>query len=181
MSYGRGHLCPQLKDTRTSDELSTILGHCRPRCKRLSRNARGGGLDPRRASQILEKAANATPAVSVRINSVTSAGRVLRARIESDGNSEAREADVYVAIALNHAESHVSAGENSGRRLTHVAVVEYLKKIGKIEPGKTFAEDFQTKLKAATDPGNLRIVAFVQEPGPGKVLGAALKIGPFDN
>ncbi len=135
--------------------------------------------DPQRAGQILEKAAKAAPAVSVRIKSVTSAGRMLRARIESDTNSEAREADIYVAIALNHAESQVSAGENSGHRLTHVAVVEYLKKIGRVEPGKTFAQDFETKIKDGTDPGNLRIVAFVQEPGPGRVLGAALKKGPF--
>jgi len=137
--------------------------------------------DPQKAGQILEKAASGNQAVPVRINSVTSAGRVLRAHIESDGNSETREADVYVAIALNHAESQVSAGENRGLRLTHVAVVKYLKKIGKIEPGKPFAEYFQTKLEASVDPGNLRIVAFVQEPGPGKVLGAALKKGPFDN
>jgi hypothetical protein len=65
-------------------------------------------------------------------------------------------------------------GENGGRDLTHIAVVQQIAKIGKLQKGKGFAEDVELKLKAGTDPNNLRVVAFVQTPGPGRVLGAAL-------
>jgi hypothetical protein len=54
-----------------------------------------------------------------------------------------------------------------------VAVVQQITRIGKLQKGKVFAEDVQVKLKLGTDPSNIRVVAFVQGPGPGKVLGTA--------
>ncbi|MGA8026296.1 MAG: DUF1223 domain-containing protein [Bryobacteraceae bacterium] len=137
--------------------------------------------DAQRTSQIFQKAA-AAPAVPVRIESVSVEGNnppTVRGRIETDADSENHPADVYVAIALDHAESQVLRGENSGKRLTHVAVVEYLKQIGKLEAGKGFSQDFQMKLKPGMDSANIRIIAFVQEPGPGKVLGSALQKPPM--
>jgi hypothetical protein len=136
--------------------------------------------NPQQMSQALQKAA-AGVTVPVRIKSVSIDGNpaVVRAHIEADGKSEQRKADVYVAIALNHAESQVLRGENHGRHLTHVSVLQNLKKVGSVEPGKSAAEDFEFKLKPGTDLANIRIVAFVQEPGPGKVLGAALQKAPF--
>jgi hypothetical protein len=56
--------------------------------------------------------------------------------------------------------------------------VQSLKKIGKLEKGKSFSQEFQLKLKAGTDPANVRLIAFVQESGPGRVLGAALQKAP---
>jgi hypothetical protein len=49
-----------------------------------------------------------------------------------------------------------------------------LVKIGKLEKGKSFAQDVQVQLKPGIDPNILRVIAFVQAPGPGKLLGAAL-------
>ena len=80
-----------------------------------------------------------------------------------------------MAVALDRVESQVLHGENGGRHLTHVAVVQQITKIGKLQKGKSFGETIQLKLKPGTDPKNVRIVAFVQEPGPGRVLGAALQ------
>jgi hypothetical protein len=137
--------------------------------------------NPQQMDQVLQKAATAAT-VPIRIKSISIEGNnpaVLRAHIEADGNLTKHKADVYVAIALNHAESQVLRGENSGRHLTHVAVLQNLKKIGNLEPGKSLGEDFEFKLKSGLDPTNLRIVAFVQESGPGKVLGAALEKAPF--
>ncbi len=133
--------------------------------------------NPQQIEQIFQKAA-AAATVPIRIDSVSVEGDnppVLRARIEIDANPENHDGDVYLAVALDHAESQVLRGENSGRRLTHVAVVEYLKKIGRVEAGKGLDQNFQVKLKPGTDAGNIRMIAFMQEPGPGRVLGAALQ------
>jgi hypothetical protein len=66
-------------------------------------------------------------------------------------------------------------GENTGRHLTHVAVAQEFIKVGKLEKQKAFNQDFQVKLKPGTDPANIRIIAFVQEPALGKILGTALQ------
>jgi hypothetical protein len=126
---------------------------------------------------VLEKA-SAQQKLSVRIGSVSVEGTrppVLRGRIEIDGNADKRSGDVFLAVALNHAESQVLAGENSGQHLTYVAVVEDLKKIGSLDKDLTFSHDFQVKLKPGTDPTNIRIIALVQESGSGAVIGAALR------
>ena len=83
-----------------------------------------------------------------------------------------REAEVYVAVALNRAESQVSAGENAGHRLAHVSVVRSLAKIGALKRGQGLAQDVQLKLEPGSDSRNLRLIAFVQEPRQGRVLGA---------
>jgi hypothetical protein len=121
--------------------------------------------------------ATVAPKLPVRIGEVSvEAGNpgVVRTHVEADGNANTPSADVYVAVALDRVESQVLHGENGGRHLTHVAVVLQITKIGKLQRGKSFGETVQLKLKPGTDPKNVRIVAFVQEPGPGKLLGAAL-------
>jgi hypothetical protein len=132
--------------------------------------------DPQQITKIFQIDA-ATPKVPVRIGEMNiEAGNpgLLQARIEVDGSSDKRNGDVYVAIALDRVESQVLHGENGGRRLTHVAVVQQLTKIGKLQRGKSFDETVRLKLKPGTDPKNVRVVVFVQEPGPGRLLGAAL-------
>jgi hypothetical protein len=128
--------------------------------------------------QLLQKAASA-PKIPMRLESVSvepGNPTIVRGRVESDVSSEKHKADVYVAIALDHAESQVARGENSGRHLSHVAVVTGITKVGKLESGKSLGQDFRVKLKLP-GPGqmNLRIVAFAQESGPGKVIGVVLK------
>ena len=134
--------------------------------------------DPRQAEQVFQKAGRVEK-VPVRIDSVRMEGTqapVLQAHVEVGENSSKHSADVYVAVALGHAESQVLRGENGGHHLTHVAVVQSLTKIGKVEKGKTFGQDVQVKLKPGTDPANLRVIAFVQEAGPGQVVGSALRV-----
>ena len=133
--------------------------------------------------QLLQKAAS-VPKVPMRLASVSvEPGNLanVRGRVESDVSSEKHKADVYVAVALDHAESQVSRGENNGRHLNHVAVMTELTKVGKLEPGKSLGQDFRIKLKLpGPRPMNLRIVAFAQESGPGKVIGVVLKSVPVN-
>ena len=133
--------------------------------------------DSQHIRQTLQQAATAST-LPVTITSVAiDPGNpgILRAHVEVAGSSTERRADVYEAIALDHAESQVLHGENSGKHLTHVAVVQQFAKIGKIEKGKTFSRAIALKLKPGTDPKNTRLIIFVQEVGPGRVLGAALQ------
>jgi hypothetical protein len=133
--------------------------------------------DSQQVRQTFEQAAKAST-LPVTITSVAiDPGKqaILRAQVEVDGRSAERSADIYEAVALDHAESQVLRGENGGKRLMHVAVVQQFAKIGKIEKGKTFSRAIELKLKPGTDPKNTRLIIFVQEAGPGKVLGAALQ------
>jgi hypothetical protein len=87
--------------------------------------------------------------------------------------SKIRKAEVYVVVALNHAESQVLRGENSGHRLTHVGVVQRLTKVGSIAAGTSFSQDVRVTLDSRTDPANLRVIAFIQQPGQKQILGVA--------
>lgn len=133
--------------------------------------------DPNGVQQALDKADTA-PAVSVRINSVAiEAGNpsTLRGHVQVDADSEKHGGDVFVVTALDHADTQVLKGENGGHHLSYVGVVEDISKIGKLEKGKSFERDFNVKLKPGSDPKNLRVIAFVQEPDYGKVIGAAME------
>jgi hypothetical protein len=117
------------------------------------------------------------PKLSVHLTSVSAdASNILRAHLETralDASFSSREADVYVAVALNRAESQVSAGENAGHRLAHVSVVRSLTKVGALKQGQVLAQDVQLKLGPGSESSGLRLIAFVQEARQGRVLGAA--------
>ena len=116
--------------------------------------------------------------IPVRISNVTvdpSDAATLHAHIEADTNTDKHSADVYLAVALNHVESQVLRGENGGKHLIHVAVVQQLNKVGKIPKGKSFAQDVQVKLKPNEDLKSIRLVVFAQAPGQGKLLGATMQ------
>ncbi|HTW48634.1 MAG TPA: DUF1223 domain-containing protein [Acidobacteriaceae bacterium] len=132
--------------------------------------------DAQQTAQGLQRAAGA-PTIPVRIDSVAvGAGSpaVLTGRIEADGGAQKKNADVFVAVALDKTLTDVLAGENDGKKLENIAVVKEMVKVGKLEKGKSFDQPFSVKLWPDADPANLRVVAFVQESGPGKVLGAGM-------
>ena len=136
------------------------------------------GSDAALADKAFAKALT-RPKLAVRLSSASvGAANVLQAHLETDALPASfglREADVYIAVALNHAESQVAHGENAGRTLTHTAVVRSIVKVGTLRQGQTFAQDIQLKLDPGTDAHNLRLIAFVQEPGQGRVVGADVK------
>ena len=132
--------------------------------------------DVQQIERALQQAA-ATPKIPVRLEGVgvdPANPALLRAHVVANANTDKHNAEVYLAIALDHADSQVLRGENGGRHLAHTAVVQQLVRIGKLEKGQGFAQDVEVKLPPGISAHNLRVIAFVQVPGPGKLLGAAL-------
>jgi len=119
--------------------------------------------------------AEAKQRMPVQIEDVRVADGEVTGRVVVQAGS--KHGDVLVAVALDKTETDVLGGENDGRKLTNVAVVRALVKIGKTQKEKAFDEAFRVPV-AAGDAGNLRVVALVQEGDQGPVLGAGMvKVG----
>ena len=125
------------------------------------------GSDRTRAAQAFQKALALTT-VPIRITSVSLENGKVHAHVETGPPAE--NVEVWAVLALDHAESQVSRGENGGHHLDHVAVAKKLSKIGKAEKGQTFSKDVVLDLP----PGPCRFIAFLQD-GQGRILGAALQ------
>jgi hypothetical protein len=95
-------------------------------------------------------------------------GGLVSIEVDSLPAGTARKAGVYVAYAANAGTQDVIRGENKGRRLHHVAIVEELKHVGTVDQRTGF------KTKIALKSGS-RIIVFVQELENGAVWGAALR------
>jgi hypothetical protein len=92
------------------------------------------------------------------------------ADLEIDARGAGRGTKVYLAIAEDHARSKVTRGENSGRNLSHVAVVRSLLLAGKTDDQGTFVKHLTMPLNDA-NAGTLRVVVFLQN-SVSKILGA---------
>ena len=120
------------------------------------------GGDAGRARQEIAKAAERPKATIVLER--------LDAYLRVDIEAVPRDADVWLALANDTVSTQVTAGENRGRTLTHVAVVRSLRKIGSVRRGGTFSRHvtFDTAL------GGMRIIVFLQEPGQSRIVGAQI-------
>jgi hypothetical protein len=81
-------------------------------------------------------------------------------------------ADVLLAIAEDHQVSQVTAGENKGRNLRHVAVVRSMKKVGSVRRGTAFTQSVPLPSEAA----GKRLIVFIQASDHGQVAGAGFLI-----
>ena len=112
----------------------------------------------------------ALPKISVQISGLhVEQGKILGHIEAADVPSKA---EIFLALALDHAQSQVLRGENGGHKLEHVAVVERLTSIGKVKKGEPFSKDAAIKMDHPDE--GYRVIAFVQEPDEGKILGAAV-------
>lgn len=136
-------------------------------------------MNPRDGKQVKETLNREARAemLPVRIESVTvTPGQpgVVTGRVAADATGQKHTGDVYVALTMRRTLTDVLAGENDGKKLTNVDVVRELVKVGRLKKGDTFDEPFKVTLWPGADAGNVRVIAFVQEPGMGKVVGAAM-------
>jgi len=130
------------------------------------------GSNGREASSAIQKAIREKK-IPIEISNVSRDGNQVTAHIELHGDQSFKSARavLYVAIADNRAESHVARGENAGRSLAHVAVTRVLKQVGSIDLDSASAKDITLVAQPATTGS--RLVAFVQDPKSGRVLGVA--------
>jgi len=131
---------------------------------------------------------NNTPALQAALNSAATKNRAtlhvsaerkdhkhLNVSVEAGPLPEGtKRADLYVAIADNSAETQVGGGENSGRKLNHVAVARSLRKCGSV-PAAGGQLQVTVPLEKGFELDKQRVVVFLQEPDAGHVLGAAVK------
>lgn len=139
------------------------------------------GNNRARAQEAIAKAARAPKAtISLSKSATTSDANAsavpLQLRVEKLPPISAGDtADVMLAVAESDLRSNVARGENSGRRLTHTAVVRQLSLIGTATAANN--EAFTASPVVAIGQGwkrtNLRAVVFVQERQSRKVLGVA--------
>jgi hypothetical protein len=80
--------------------------------------------------------------------------------------------NVWVALADNRDESSVKRGENTGKTLTHVAVVRSLGKVGTVS--KTAGLEKTVRVPLHTQTADMRVVVFVAE-STGPVMGVAME------
>jgi hypothetical protein len=130
------------------------------------------GSDRDEASSAIQKAIHQRK-IPIEISNVSRDGNQVTAHIalHADRSFKGGRAILYVAIADNRAESHVAHGENAGRSLAHVAVTRVLKQVGDISLDTASIKDVTLSIQPAA--GGSRLVAFIQDPKSGHVLGAA--------
>jgi len=83
-----------------------------------------------------------------------------------------RQADLYLVLANDPAQSQVTHGENSRRTLRHVAVVRSLVRVGIVPARGAFAKDLTIPLKTEHSQ-SWRAIAFLQDGASGQILGAS--------
>lgn len=135
------------------------------------------GSDGREASSAIQRAMR-EPKMAIAIPNIARDGNQVTARIElpaSEQNTNVGKAVLYVAIADNRAESHVTRGENGGRSLAHVGVVRVLKQVGTIDLESAFAKNVTLSIQPGAGSNGMRLVAFIQDPRSGHVLGVAVQ------
>lgn len=134
-----------------------------------------GSNQSRAREAIAEAARAAKTAVQVSLrnttaNSVDFAVRVAEMRNAWSGDSS----EVFLAITESGLSSHVSRGENAGRRLNHTAVVRKLVKLGEVDPQtRGFDSEKAVTIEKQWKRGDIKLVVFVQERASRRVLGAA--------
>jgi hypothetical protein len=126
------------------------------------------GSDERGALHAIESAARAQK-IPVTLSVARFDGNNVTLRLET--GPAPTDAALLVAIEDESDVSSVSRGENSGRTLKHVAVVREMTQVGTVAHGQNFAKDVTVKFTRNNNP-NYRVVALLQDPSSGAILGA---------
>jgi len=140
------------------------------------------GSDARRARNAIAAAARVPKAKVELTRDAGENGRELKLRVRVGPlPAGTRSADVLLGLTESGLVTAVPRGENAGRTIAHAGVVRQLQVIGQArESGaEAFVGQALIKLENAWRAENLRIVAFLQERGSRRIVGAAsLRFAP---
>ncbi|QHS59034.1 DUF1223 domain-containing protein [Chitinophaga agri] len=115
-------------------------------------------------------ALNKTPAAVLTLQSVKDGNHL---RISHQETNLKKNTNLVLTLVQKHGESNVRAGENSGRKLSHVQIVRVLKEI----PVKADSNsDVTLDLPADFNPEGWELVGFLQNSNNGHISAAA-KVG----
>jgi hypothetical protein len=135
------------------------------------------GNNPKKALEVITKAVNTPKAKVTIVGSVKTQAKETAVTISVENLPQMRagdHAEVMIAVTESNLNSSVLRGENSGRKLAHTAVVRKLKSIGKMDSSNHhFSATQSVAMEKGWKPGNIKVVAFVQERGSRRILGAA--------
>jgi hypothetical protein len=84
------------------------------------------------------------------------------------------ELELWVAVTEKGLYSEVKGGENSGETLRHAAIVRSLRKVGSVNNGAQYANQFTVKLEMHWKRENLVVVAFIVDKHYHKIVGAGI-------
>jgi len=135
------------------------------------------GSDGREAASAIQRAMR-EPKIVITISNIAHDGNQVTAHIElrpPEPNTKRGRALLYMALADNRAESRVTRGENGGRNLAHVGVTRVLKQMGMIDLESALAKDVTLTVQQSAGSSGMRLVAFIQDPRSGQVLGVAVQ------
>jgi hypothetical protein len=128
------------------------------------------GSDWPKIHAVLERSDPAARKLAIELKS-SDAGQGKKLNILIRPQAEVPSGDVYVALAADHAETAVQAGENAGHHLAHTAVASSIKRIGSISAGASFSGEFNVPSQKVRVP--TRVIVFIQNPHTGRVLGVS--------
>jgi hypothetical protein len=133
------------------------------------------GNDQSQATHAIS-AASRTPKLPLTISTPKIAGRIVSASVSSplSTRSDDPRSEVFAALVDPKDTTDVPRGENSGRRLNHVAVVRTLARIGTLADLARGSLAFTLDAPGMADPATMQVVVFAQQPGFGRVFGVAM-------
>jgi hypothetical protein len=132
-------------------------------------------------SQSIDKAirqcassAKAKLSVSTQNNPSNSTKQKVTVTAECPNNLSLEQGQLFVAVTEDNLKSNVRSGENGGAILAHTGVVRSLHKVSNtvsLSPDKPIKFDTEITLDPQWKKGDLRVVAFLQDPVKQRILG----------
>lgn len=129
------------------------------------------GSDPAGLAKAIQRKPEPTDPLDVHILSIHAIGSRLSVSFSAGGEIPSRGAEIIAVLADDSDESIVLRGENSGRRLAHVAIARSLARVATISGAVEQAVGIQIPPSFHGTQGH-HLILFAQEEGFGRVLGA---------